>query len=573
MPYYFSEQNIFIFLIQLFFLLGLARLLGEFFRKWKQPSLTAEIIVGVMLGPTVFGRLFPNLYKIIFPLDITQQNMLETVAWLGLLFLLLETGLKMDFSSAWRHRGRALMIAITDIIVPMLIGFSLTLLLPAKYLVNPQQRLTFALFMATAMTISAMPITTRVLNDLNLIKTDIGYLIMSALSVNEVIGWLIFTLILGLFIHIEAQVSRVLFIFLVSIGFIIFCLSAGKRLANLIISKIKDYHMPEPAASLTFICLLGFLCGAIFQKFGIHALLGFFIAGIMAGEAEALPERTRQVISQMVYAIFVPLFFVGIGLRIDFLKNFNVFLVLFVTFIGIFGKFIGAWLGVTFTEISRVNRLPIAIAHIPGGSMEIVLGMLALRYNLISESIFVAIIFGAVTSSLILGPWLRYSITRRKEISILEFFSRREIIAELKTIDREDVIDELCRVASEQVGMPPADTLCSLVLDREKLMGTAIEESVALPHARIPNLIKSVIVFGRSIAGIDWNSPDGKPAHFIFLIVTPKEDDEAQVQILRIISRIMSKENTRIRIMSAKDAQEIWDILAQEFTQQHIVRK
>ena len=96
---------------------------------------------------------------------------------------------------------------------------------------------------------------------------------------------------------------------------------------------------------------------------------------------------------------------------------------------------------------------------------------------------------------------------------------------------------------------------------------------MALPHARIPNLIKSVIVFGRSIAGIDWNSPDGKPAHFIFLIVTPKEDDEAQVQILRIISRIMSKENTRIRIMSAKDAQEIWDILAQEFTQQHIVRK
>jgi len=103
--HYLNEQNIFIFLIQVFLLLGLARGVGEIFRSWKQPPLTDEILVGVFLGPTIFGRFLPRLHQMLFPVNAIQQNMLETVAWLGVLFLLLETGLEIDFSSAWRQRG------------------------------------------------------------------------------------------------------------------------------------------------------------------------------------------------------------------------------------------------------------------------------------------------------------------------------------------------------------------------------------------------------------------------------------------------------------------------------------
>src|SRR3989338_6330695 len=407
---YLSEHNVLIFLTQVFILLGLARILGELFRIWKQPTITAEILAGVLLGPTIFGRFFPALHLRIFPIDIIQQGMLETVASLGLLFFLMEAGLKMDFSSAWRHRGKALTIAITDIIVPMTLAFAFGYFLPARYLVNPEQRLIFSLFMATVMAISAMPITIRTLNDLNVAKTDIGFLIMSALSVNEIIGWMVFTLILGLFMQTNIALGGIASVFLSAIMFTVFCLTAGRRFANFVISKIRERNMPEPGSSLTFICLLGFFCGAVFQKIGIDALLGFFIAGVLAGEARALPERTRQVISQMVYAIFVPLFFARIGLGIDFFRNFNLFLVLFVSIIGISGKFIGAWLGVTFTSLARVNRLSVAIAHTPGGSTEIVIGILALKYNLISGPMFVAIVFGGIISSIILGPWLKHSL-------------------------------------------------------------------------------------------------------------------------------------------------------------------
>lgn len=569
----FTEQNIFIFLIQVFLLLGLAKGLGELFRRWKQPTLTAEILVGVLLGPTVFGRFQPSLYASIFPDNPVQQGMLETVAWLGLLFFLLETGLKMDFSSAWRHRGKALTIALTDIAVPMTISFIFCYFLPQDYLVDPSRRMVFSLFMATVMTISAMPIITRVLNDLNIIKTDLGFLIMSALSVNEIIGWIIFALILGIFIQTQVVVSKLVVFLLLITAFMAVCLSIGRKFANYAIAKIKEKNMPEPGSSLTFVCLLGFFCGAVFQKIGIHALFGFFVAGVMVGESSFMPERTRQVISQMVYAIFVPIFFAGIGLKIDFLKSFDVVLVLLISVIGIMGKFCGAWLGAIFARLPKCNRLPVAVAHTPGGSMEIAIGILALQYNLISETVFVAIVFGAIISSVIIGPWLKYSISRRRQISILEFISQREIIAQLQAVERDRAILELCTVASEYGNMPNAEFLNDFVLQRENTLGTAVEDAVAFPHARIPLLVKPLIIFGRSLPGIDWNSPDGKPSHFIFLILTSREEDEFQVQMLRIIAKTMNDARIRGAIMAASNQQEIWSILLEAFTPHQIVRK
>lgn len=507
------------------------------------------------------------------PAGPLQENMLQTVTWLGLLFFLLETGLKMDFSSAWRHRGKALIIALTDIIVPMTLAFIACLFLPAYYLTDPNQRLAFSIFMATVMTISAMPTAVRALHDLDLIKTDLGFLIMSALSVNEIIGWVIFTFILHFITSVNIEVDRFIAVFAVIVIFIIFCLTFGRKFANSVISKIKKYDLPEPGSSLTFICLLGILSGAIFQKIGVNALIGFFIAGIMAGEAKALPERTRQVISQMVYAIFIPLFFTGIGLKVDFFGSFNIFLVLFVTGIGIFGKFLGAWLGGIFSGLSQTNRMPVAIAHTPGGSMEIVIGILALQHGLISESVFVAIVCGGVISSVALGPWLRYVVNRRKEISIMEFFSRATILAELKATERNGAIHELCALVSEQGNTSAKETLYSSVMQRENIMGTAIEESIALPHARLGSLVKPVVAFGRSDIGIDWNSPDGKPTHFVFLILTSKENDWAQVQILRIIAKAMADEATRKAILKASDARQIWDALEHKFTTHSILRK
>ena len=568
--HYLNEQNIFIFLIQVSLLWTFARGLGEIFRRWKQPTITAEILAGIVLGPTILGRFFPGAYIFIFPQDVLQQNMLETVAWVGVLFFLLKTGLEMDFSSAWRQRGQAAVISVSDVIIPMLIAFIPCLFLPVHYMGDPNQKLLFSLFIATIMTISALPVTARVLHDLNMFKTDVGFLIMGALSLNDIIGWVIFTLVLGLVTHINFEISKVIIVLSATVAFTVFCLIVGRIFSNAVISKMQEKKMPEPGSSLTFLCILGCLCGAITLKIGIHALFGFFIAGVMAGEAKALPEKTRNVISQMVHAIFIPLFFANIGLKVDFLKNLDWFLIAFIIIIGVSGRYIGAWLGVTFARHPKVNRPLIAIAHTPGGEMQIVVGLLALEYGLIKEPVYVAIVFGAVLSSVMLGPWMSHALKKRKEINILEFFTRRGVISNLLSTDKMAAISELSEIISIQDNMPEKEEVFPLIINRENLSGTAIEEGVAIPHARIPRLSNPVVFFGKSVAGIDWNSPDGKPTYFVFLILTPENEDWVQLQILRSIAIVMSKERVRNDIMRTSDSQELWLLLRKAFEPHYI---
>ncbi|MFA5100131.1 MAG: PTS sugar transporter subunit IIA, partial [Candidatus Omnitrophota bacterium] len=195
------------------------------------------------------------------------------------------------------------------------------------------------------------------------------------------------------------------------------------------------------------------------------------------------------------------------------------------------------------------------------------------EYGLITEPVFVAIIFGAVVSSVILGPWLGYSIKKRREVSVLEYFTSRGIIADLKNTDKNTVIRELCGLAANQDEMPDADSLYESVIQRENEMGTAMEEGIAVPHARMKFLARPVVVFGRSAAGIEWDSPDGKPAHFIFLILTPYGDDQTQIQILQLIARTLSEEKIRRAIMEAGTDDAIWQTLRRALTPVNILRK
>ena len=567
-----DEKHMIIFLLQVFLLLGLSRFGGMVLARFKLPALTAEIAVGVLLGPTILGRFNPTAYSVLFPEDIIQKAMFETVAWLGMFFFLMEAGLEIDFSSAWRQKSEAVTIAAMDIIVPMFFGFAFAWFLPSQYLVSPDHKIVFCLFIGTILTISAMPITLRALHDLSLTKTDLGFLIMSALSVNDIIGWLLFTVVFGFFIQAQANMLDLGIMIAEALIFIVFCFTWGRHWSNWIVNQIKKRHLPEPGSSLTFIFLLGLWCGAVAQRIGLHALFGFFLAGVMAGEAKALSEKTRQTISQMVYALFVPLFFAGIGLKMDFFKSFDPFLVAFIAVAGIGLRFFGAWLGCCLSHVPKANRTIIAIAHTPGGMMEIVMGLLALEYHLITPTVFTAVVFGALITAVVMGPWFSWAINRRKHISVLEFFSRQGIILPLKVASRDEAIDVLCAKAADQSHVNE-ELIRTMVLERENLIGTAMEDGVAIPHGRLEGLSKPLIIFGRSLTGIDWNSPDGKPSHFIFLILTPLADDALQVQILRAIAIVMQDADNAQAILKAKDADETWEIFQRAFTRLYVEKK
>ncbi len=553
-------------------MLGLARGFGEFLRRHGHPPLVGEILIGVFLGPTLLGRFLPQVQEILFPPDPIQWAMLETVSWFGVLFLLLETGLEVDVSAAWRQRGPALRIGIIGVILPLTLGFLLSFWLPDHYLADPGQRLIFALFLGTTMAISAMVIIARVLHDLDLVKSDLGLVTLCGYAVNDILAWVIFSLVLAMGTQASLHLGTVAFLLLFTLAFTFLCLTFGLRIVDRSIAIIGVQLPGNPGAVLSFVCCLGLLCGAVTQWIGLTALFGFFLAGIMAGEARALSERTRQIISQMVHAIFVPLYFAGIGLRLDFFSNFDLLMVVFVTVVSIVGKFLGAWVGALGPGLSRHDRLSVAIAFTPSGVTGIVVAGVALEQNILSTPVFVSIVFSAIISSLLVAPCLAWSIRRRREVNIVEFFAPGGVIPSLLGSTRPEVIRELCAAGAEGGVTPALDILQTAVSDREQLMGTGTGYQVAMPHARLEMLDKPILVFGRSFAGIEWNAPDGLPVHLVFLLLTPEREEGLQLQILAALARGMSNDHARAQLLGAESEEQVWDALQDALRTQNLVR-
>ncbi len=559
--HYLDESHILLFLVQVFVLLACARGLGELLGRWRQPALTGELLVGVVLGPTVLGRFFPQVRAALFPADPVQQAMLETVAWLGVLLLLLDTGLEIDFSIAWRQRGSALIIAIADILIPMAIAFAAAVLLPARYMVDPQRRIVFALFMATVMTISAMPVAARILRDVKLLKADLGLLVMSALTVNDIVGWVVFTVILGVFSTASASWGPVALVFAVTVGFAALALSLGRRLSSAGFAALHRMGLPEPGTSLTATVLLGLLFGALTQKLGIHALFGFFVAGVVAGEAKTLAEQTRCVVSQMVHSLFVPLFFASIGLKIDFAADFDLPLVALMCGVGIGSRYLGAWIGAALTDVPHMNRTLIAIAHTPGGMMEIVVALLALEAGLINNSVFVAIVFSAVFSSMAMGPWMTAALARRRGMAPGRFLVADAVVPRLAATTPTDAIHELANRLAQHGGAVAVEALVRQAAAREQEFSTAIGQGVATPHARLAGLASPLIAYGRSVGGIHWDAPDGDAVEHVFLLAIPGGAEDVHIQVLSAIASAMASPASRRRLRDAEDAGALSGIL------------
>lgn len=179
----------------------------------------------------------------------------------------------------------------------------------------------------------------------------------------------------------------------------------------------------------------------------------------------------------------------------------------------------------------------------------------ALDYHIISTPIFVAIVFSAIASALLVAPWLSWSIRRRGEVDLLRYLLPEAVLTQLSGSDRFDVIAELCGVATKAGGIP-AETLAADVHERERLMGTATGGGVAIPHARIESLQRPVLAFGRSRNGVDWDAPDGQPVHFVFLVLTPERQEGLQLQILAAIAQGMTA-GGRERLSAAAEASEL----------------
>ncbi|HSL90696.1 MAG TPA: cation:proton antiporter, partial [Ignavibacteriaceae bacterium] len=183
-------------LIQIAVLLITARIFGEIAQRIGQPSVLGEILAGIVLGPSLLGNLFPFIHGWVIPITEMQKSLLEVITLIGAMFLLLITGLETDLQLIKHHAKKTLGIALGELPFSLACGFAFGFLIPNSFLVDPDQRLIFAMFIAIAISLSAIPVIAKVLMDLKLIRRDIGQITLAVGMFDDTVAWILLSIVL-----------------------------------------------------------------------------------------------------------------------------------------------------------------------------------------------------------------------------------------------------------------------------------------------------------------------------------------------------------------------------------------
>ncbi len=410
------HSDILILLFQLFLLLLFARVFGELFQRMGQPTVVGEILAGVVLGPSLLGAT-PFFSDLMIVQSTNGTNLLEVVSLMGAMLLLLITGLETDLALIKHHSRSAFGTAIGGLILPLILGFGFCFLIPDSLLVDPTQRIVFSLFLATAISVSAIPVIAKVLIDLNLIRRDIGQITIAAGMIDDTAAWILLSIVLGLIEFGVVTAQNVLF----SVGKVLLFLSAsfvaGKWLAAKVVSFAQN-SIHSRYKFLTILMLFSFGFGAIAQSLRLEAVLGAFVAGIIFSRIPAVPKEAIERIESFTFGIFAPIFFAAAGLKVSLEPLLNpelliigIGLIVIATLSKVAGAYIGArWVG----RSDHWTALSFGAGLNARGAIQIIVATIGLSFGIISQEIFSLIIIMAVVTSIMAPFMLRYTLKKVK---------------------------------------------------------------------------------------------------------------------------------------------------------------
>jgi Kef-type K+ transport system membrane component KefB len=397
-------------LLQLAAMLLSARIFAEIAQQFKQPAVVGEILAGIIIGPTILGMISPDSFAYLFQSNPSANLALDGIVQMAVILLLFIAGLEVELHVVWAQGKSAVYISLMGLIVPFILGFIFPFYFPSFFGLADGDKMLFSLFMGTAMSITALPVVVRILMDMGLFKTKMGMIIVAGAMVNDIIGWLIFSVILS-FMGKSGNLSLMSTIG-ITLLFTIFMLTLGKGLLNRVLPWINK-NLAWPGGLLSLAMAFCFLLAAFTEWLGIHAIFGAFLFGVSLGDSHHLSEKAKEIIHQFINNIFAPLFFVSIGLKINFFTNFDIWLVLAIIVISFAGKIIGSGFGALRSGFAKKDAMAIGFGMNARGAMEIILGLIALENGLIDEKLFVALVVMALVTSMTSGPLMKWSLRKK----------------------------------------------------------------------------------------------------------------------------------------------------------------
>jgi Kef-type K+ transport system membrane component KefB len=425
--------------LQIAVLLFAARLLGGVAVRLRQPSVVGEIFAGVLLGPSLLSGLFPQLGRWILPQSVEQGYLLEVVSLLGVMFLLILTGLETDLGLIRRKAGTAMGVAFGSVLVPFLLAYGVALTLPDDLVGDPSRRTVFALFFATALAISAIPVLAKVLMDLDMMRRDIGQTLLAAGMIGDISGWTM----LGLVTALASAAALSAGIVFETIGMVLIFLVATATVGSWLVNRGLEFVQDRfrgPDHILSLVVVLGFGWGAFTQALHLEPVLGAFAIGILFGRSPRLPADTVHKLEGMALGVFAPIFFAVAGLKVDvsaILEPRLLAITLLVIVVATVGKVVGAYAGARY--LSRQDRWS-SLAYGAGlnarGALEIIIAAIGLSLGILTQEMFSIIVVMAVATSLMTPVALRWTMARvemgadeearlRKETALADSFVGR----------------------------------------------------------------------------------------------------------------------------------------------------
>ena len=559
-----KEHDALVFLVGLGLLLGVGRALAELGRRAGAPLVTGGVVTGILLGKTVLGRLLPEVYAWLFT-DAVASSMLGAYAMLGAILVLVSSGLEVDLSTV-RRRGRdALPLIALGVAIPLASGGLLGAFLPGGaggYVdTSSYGRLLFAVLLGVALTVSALPAIAKTLGDLGLFNTDIGLFVLAAATVGDILGWLAFSILVGSVRSPDVRIERVALTAVVALSFAFAVVFIGRRAIDRLLDRLELDRETAPGRILWFVIMLALLAAGLTQAIGVHAVLGAFFVGVALGDTPRLRVKTRSIVREFVTNVFAPVFFATAALRIDFVSAFDVRLVLLVLGVASAAKVIGCSAGARWSGLRPREAFAVGFALNARGSLEVILATVALGAGLVKEPMFVALVTMMLVTSVASGPLMKRLLYRsREEEDVVGLIRNGAFVSRLEATLPMVAIEELVASLSEALGPLAAKARIS-VIERELVASTGLGDGIAIPHAAVTGLSRPVLALGRAPHGIDFDSPDGKPATIVFLLLVPPKAYEEEVHILASIARAVFDARARDELMSATDLEAVLLVL------------
>ncbi|WP_431971044.1 cation:proton antiporter [Nocardia sp. bgisy134] len=407
-----ASHQLLVFLIQVGLLLVTALCLGRLAARFGMPAIVGELLVGVVLGPSLLGHLAPDLQSWLFPVDREQAHLLDAVAQIGVLLLVGITGAHLDLAMVRRRRRSALSVSLAGLLIPLTMGIALGYYLPAPTRPDSADRITFALFLGVAMCVSAIPVIAKTLSDMKLLHRDVSQLTLAAGMIDDAVGWLLLSVVAAM----AADGLTLLGVGLPALNLVLFLLAAttlGRPLVRFAFRLANRSEDAGPSIALATAVVLG--GAALTHALQLEAVLGAFAAGILVAQSGAAEPTRLAPLRSVVMWVLAPLFLATAGLRMDLtlLARPEVAVgALAVLAVAIVGKFAGAFLGARLSSLTTAEGLALGAGMNARGVVEVVVAMVGFRLGVIGTEAYTIIVLVAIVTSLMAPPLLRSAMRR-----------------------------------------------------------------------------------------------------------------------------------------------------------------